>query len=372
MSNAQKLSGEEPVLLNEPQVLCCSFIEINYRLTEDCCVEVDIFNPFCTYPRIVFEQFDPVSMTYKVKKVQSGWKLRDTVISLWTLQLPLVLSMSSCPGCEIRIHYVTRDNCAGKQELQILRMEQLNPSCWSCPDDSIYSESIKFVIATNAMNFRPNIEDNCDTTWRVGMGACWTSWEYYQLRRVWNEFSHNNPGGEWVIVTDTITVMEVCDSTACCFNQITVCRTSEGINISIDSTSTAILACLSAFSRNQWGLPVFCLPVCHWLDAISGYYGFSIGKRNIDNSKLWNSNYKISSDIYNDNLNIQIYSDTRKRAIIFIYDLLGNQIYAEEIITQIGATKHTIELTTFITGLYIYTITIDDRIIKSDKFIYLK
>ena len=139
------------------------------------------------------------------------------------------------------------------------------------------------------------------------MGSCWTSWDYYQLRRVWR-WSNINPWGEWVIVTDTITVMEVCDSTACCFHEITVCRLlTGGIDISIDSTSTSFQTCALAVSRNIWDLPVSCFPACHWLDSISGHYDPPIiGKRNIENSELWNSNYVVSSEVYNGNLNIQI------------------------------------------------------------------
>ncbi|MBS4000678.1 MAG: T9SS type A sorting domain-containing protein [Desulfobulbaceae bacterium] len=543
---SQELEGKkDPVLLADPQVLCCPSIEVNYTLDEDCCADIDIFNPLCDSARVEIQYFDPTSMSWVTKHVENPmtsylnfklcpeyyrttmefrvtffnlktnstycstyweegtnvftfevnleqccscpeeetnswftftaqpdpecpdsckvvlnldipdsvscykyyvyaipqlniWEETPRLIenelisqftaclgpgesiyamaalmidpydytsanyclleavaicdttglpvelpklnppcevscpdSLWTLQEPLFLPMTSCTDCLIKIHYVTRNNCNGKQELQILRMEKLGP-CWGCSDEAIYEESLKFTIATNAMDFEPTEAPNCDTTWRIGMGSCWTSWDYYQLRRV-RRWSNINPWGEWVIVTDTITVMEVCDSTACCFHEITVCRLlTGGIDISIDSTSTSFQTCALAVSRNLWDLPVFCLPVCHWLDDIGGFYGFIIGKRNIDNNELRYGAYEVNTVVNNGNLIIQINSDARKQAKIIIYDLLGNQIYAEEIHTHIGTTKNTIELTNFKTGFYVYAITIDDKLIKSDKFIYLK
>ncbi|MCO5250489.1 MAG: T9SS type A sorting domain-containing protein [Candidatus Kapabacteria bacterium] len=291
--------------------------------------------------------------------------------SAWTTYTDVFSMGSPCSACLIYVEYVAR-RCNGKQELQIVRFFTPHlPNCIGCPDDVIYSEAIKYIINKNAMNFEPREEEDCDTTWRVGVGSCWATWEYYQYIMKWQDNGPSGPG--WVSVLDTIVVREVCDSVQCCFDIVTVCRLSEdAIDISIDSVSNRFVNCDFQSKLTYSGLFVFCTPACNWLDSLEGEYQYILGKENIFEDTNPSSEFIINSYTLNENIVFEIQSQKSTDVDIRIYDLLGNLIIAKTTRTSTRLSEHKIDLTQFQSGTYIYSVVIGSKLIKSDKFIYLK
>ncbi len=293
--------------------------------------------------------------------------------SAWTAYTDYFRMGLPCPACYVAVEYVAR-TCNGKQELQIVRFYTENQFfCSGCSDDEIYSEAIKFIINKNVMNFEPDAVDECDTTWRIGVGSCWATWEYYQYIMKWQEDGPSGPG--WVSVLDTIVVREVCDSVQCCYDIITVCRLpGDGIDISIDSVSNRFVNCDFQSKLTYSGNLVFCTPACHWLDSLEGeYYVPPITEKDIINESFNGFNeFKINTYTLNENIVFEIQSQTTSDVDIKIYDLLGSLIFTKTIRTSTRLSEHRFDLSKLQTGTYVYSVTIDNKLIKSDKFIYLK
>ncbi|MBS3999298.1 MAG: T9SS type A sorting domain-containing protein, partial [Desulfobulbaceae bacterium] len=313
-----------------------------------------------TVPHIEFPEIDPPCS-------------EECPDSAWTKYTDVIPIGLPCPDCYVKVDYIAR-TCNGKQELQITRFFTNNTFyCSDCSDDVIYSRAIKYIINKNDMNFKPNIPDECDTTWRVGVGSCWATWEYYQYIMKWQDAGPSGPG--WVSVLDTIVVREVCDSVQCCYDIVTVCRLAEGgIDISIDSVSTRFINCLFKSKLTYSGLLVFCTPACHWIDSLEGPYNFPyIIEKNstLENFDYYND-YKISAYTLDENLVFEIQSLSSANADIRIYDLLGNLIITKAINISSSRGVHKVDISKLQTGTYVYSVTIDNKLIKSDKFMYLK
>lgn len=312
-----------------------------------------------TVPNIEFPEIDPPCS-------------EECPDSAWTAYSDYFRIGSPCPACYVTVEYIVR-TCNGKQELQITRFYSNNTFyCSGCSDDLIYSRALKYIINKNDMNFEPREEEDCDTTWRIGVGSCWATWEYYQYIM---KLQDGPSGPAWVSVLDTIVVREVCDSVLCCYDIVTVCRLAEGgIGISIDSVSTRFINCLFKSKLTYSGLLVFCTPACHWLDSLEGPYNFPyiIEKNSILEKFDYFNDYNISAYTLDENLVFEIKSQTTNDFDIKIYDLLGNLIITKTIRTSTGLSKLRIDLSKLRTGTYIYSVTLDNKLIKSDKFIYLK
>lgn len=222
------------------------------------------------------------------------------------------------------------------------------------------------------MGFEPLVPDSCDTTWEVGISSCWGTYTYYEWILKWQEPGPSGPGG-WVEVLDTVIVRIICDTLNCCFKKITVCRDSNSVTIQVDSTYGTGDYCFTSLQFPPLEPPLFCVPACNWLDSLEGdYQPLIIGKQ------VQSPNYYLIDDItvrtylQHDKFNLEFESIRSARITISLYDYLGNTIFNNTLRLSSGIAHYSVDLTHFINGTYIYTITLDNRIIKSDKFIYIK
>jgi hypothetical protein len=63
MIMSQELNGKDPVLLADPMIICCTSIDVSYTITEDCCINIVISNPYCWKTGVRFD-----SMNFKRRR----------------------------------------------------------------------------------------------------------------------------------------------------------------------------------------------------------------------------------------------------------------------------------------------------------------
>ncbi len=274
--------------------------------------------------------------------------------------------------CEVNVEYVTR-TCDGLQQIQVLAFWSDNTWwCSGCPDSVLYMEALKKIIYDNEMQFKPLEPDSCDTTWEIGISSCWGTYIYYEWIMKWQEPGPSGPGG-WVEVLDTVVVRIICDTLNCCFKKITVCRDTNSVTIQVDSTYGVGDFCFPPLQFPPLESPLFCAPACNWLDSLEGdYQPLIIGKQVLTPNYYQVDDILVRTYLQHEKFNIEFESARSANITISLYDYLGNAILSKTLRLSSGVSNYSFDLTPLVSGTYVYTISFDNRIIKSDKFIYIK
>jgi hypothetical protein len=281
------------------------------------------------------------------------------------------LELQTCPGCIIRVYYTWRKACFTYQDLQILKIQLLTPACNNCSMSSIYKEALVRIIQINPMNFDPKYNnDSCSTIWRIVQGECWASW--ISMRWVTNgETSY------W----ETITEWELCDSSECCLQPLTVCRYSWGIRIIPGQMINEVDTCINIFSTNMWGDTVYCEPKCEWLLNLTGDYNyiqylFITNPHDFEMTSLIFNNIAdmigIKTSITSTNLNIYVRSLKTATIEVKIYDILGNFIINMNNQILKGENRNSVDISNLISGIYVYSIFIDGKNAHTGKISVIK
>jgi hypothetical protein len=298
----------------------------------------------------------------------------------WDSYPPLHYTSSRCPNCDITVYYKARYAC-GLQDIQILRIQK-GPMCFSsCTDEMVYQDALGAIIYTDAMGFDPqNGIPGTSTMWRVISGSCWADWTKYILD------SNNN-------VIDSVAISEPCYQSICCIEPITVTRFADNsVQLTVQNSNyDDSLDCKDAYTWNPYtDDSLFCHPVCHWIPRINNFnwggvtggvsnpgtivitpYNPGTQKIITNQNTIPNDDdlnyYAINTYQTSNNLNINIKSSLEKEMILKIFDLNGKEVKSINYQLNKGLNTYSIDLSQFITGIYIYSISIDGFNLKANK-----
>lgn len=296
----------------------------------------------------------------------------------WIKQEDIVVELDNCPGCYINISYWARVACGVWQDIQITSIEKFNilglpnpNSCNACDDAEVYRLALKAIIAKNAMGFKPSwsdIEKNganpCSTIWRASKASCWARWQYFEY----------SPTSQLIKL---ITINKPCNSD-CCLRQIKVCRISETEVIVED------LGVIFTYNECQLMIPipvppfgVDCLYSCDIVNGMNeGYlYKKSFNEENIKESLSRNSAnlfLEINVTQNNEYLNVHIDKTNGQSVEIGVFDINGTKVLSNNFNLNVSTNSFNINLTSLISGTYVYSVIINGIIVKSNTFIIVK
>ena len=267
---------------------------------------------------------------------------------------------SICSGCEISAEYTSRLACPQQyQDLQITNLELSTPGCDNCDIADLYGEAMRAIIQENIMNFEPQGVGDCSTIWRIGMGGCWSKSKIYVFE----------PGQP----LDSSVTWYQCDSSDCCYQSYEVCRDSSG---GITATATGDPTIVDCENKTHWFDP--CEAKCNWLQSVEGYFGADGGSgthgkqgglyHNLDQKYTVGLNIKKM----NNALYFEFKSGMGNDGKIKLYDLEGNILDSKSF--NINSKNHIEELRLngYNTGVFLYSIEIEGRQIKSGKVSIVK
>ncbi len=278
----------------------------------------------------------------------------------------LSIPLSSCPGCSVKVHYAARTNCDSLQQLEILRIEYLNPNvCFYCANETaIMQEALTHIIAKNDMKFEPGeSQSGCDTTWQIGNGSCWATIPSYYFKKpiIYNPM---DPIAGFTL--DSIMVKEKCDSVDCCFQKFRVCKSGNFYSIWPLETNNTPALCGYKIKTDPLGSLFPCEPHCEWLqfDTLI-YWPTGIPNKNVisNHKKTQNFNYFYvnNNTLYFENLK------KLQSAQLTIYDLLGNRIMNFNLINN--NISNEIDLNILSNGVYFIILSNEECILQTDKFL---
>ena len=281
--------------------------------------------------------------------------------STWKYYGPIELSPSSCPGCELKVYFKARKRCDGIQQLEILRIEYFPPFCYNCSLWSIMRQSLLQVIRENPMEFKPLEDNQCDSTWQVGVGSCWaTLYEYYLRIPLPDPTNyHINP------FVDSVLVSQKCDSVDCCLMPYVVCKYPNHIRVSSGISLNDPLMCDYKSLKDIWGNYHLCYPNCEWMmfDTVILNNEIIELNRNIDSE---HKSIKISDyHIHNNKLTLNSEKSNEVKTFI-IYDILGNQIKEESLNNTCYNMEY--DLHDLPAGVYFFILRDKDGIVQTGKF----
>lgn len=122
---------------------------------------------------------------------------------------------------------------------------------------------------------------------------------------------------------------------------------------------------------NSVGELIPCIPACDWNANLYGYYEFreEPAKRSIEfeYSKLPNT-YGVRVFNFDNLLKIQVRMNESNSVSIKTFDLIGNQVDNQIFKCHNGENELRVQ-SNLPTGVYIYTIEVNQKLIKSDKFL---
>jgi hypothetical protein len=278
----------------------------------------------------------------------------------------LTIELDNCPECYILSYYRTRVNCDDEQEIELSALIY-GQTCYYCPytEDVIFKEVIEKIIKNNKMTFKPlNIEE-CDTTWRIGIGTCWAWVRYYYYKVKWEIEIDPSTGLTRLkisLIPRSFLIHKKCNETECCTLPVEVCRDlNNEIIITPRSLPESWDICNPMFIFDFWMRSSICEPKCHWFNVFNPH---TIIEPKGDNN-LNNHNYDISSTKEE---NIK----QNTEATIIIYDLIGRQVLSRQIAINNDETESILRISDLISGIYRYIIMIDGKVVKSDKIIITK
>lgn len=288
-------------------------------------------------------------------------------------QQDLMVELENCPGCFINIKYYSRHACNIWQDIQITGIEKFNGgnnspyNCDACSDAEIYRQAVKAVIAHNKMGFMPlTSTDPCSDIWRVSKASCWATWE---------KLVYNNDH----TLVKKVTINKPCNND-CCLRRMRVCRLEDG---SVEVKDLGIIADYND-CKNQVYIqpepPFHTLECKYTCDMLDNMYEIYKPKKQIEPSikEFYFNNYPNSLII---NLNVSqsnnyfrvlVDESNASNISINIYNLAGELIANLDRKIELGMNNYDIDINNYLSGTYLYSITIDGINVKSGKFNIVK
>lgn len=275
----------------------------------------------------------------------------------------------ACPGCSVTVTYTFRTACPEQfQDLQILEIEWPDGSaCDNCFIEDIFESVAAGIIALSneaPMNFEPENVPDCSQQWRIAHAGCWGKEHLYYI---------SNGNG----ILQEVVNWHACPCDAgdcgCCYQKLEVCRTAyRTVDITPIGSPYNQGVCTDSIVGDD-GQSFECIPSCSWAGQIDGEYGpiedgigtGGSGKLASDYGRLL---HKIKYTHINDILEISLHTANASTAKIKIYDLAGNFIESKTYSVSTGMNYLRLNTSTYNSGTYIYTLTIDGNELNSDKF----
>lgn len=298
----------------------------------------------------------------------------------WKKQLPFERNIPGCnPNCKMRVYYSTREaTCYDpiRYDIQVTRIELFssNPSsspnaCNGCviPDKELNKLAVLSIIWRNVMEFEPD-KYECDTNWRVIQASCWTQIPIPQ----WG--TPEAPTPYYMLVP--------CQESGCCAVSIEVCdyvsfksitQISEVYRESIDCNSTYFN--YYDFGSNQLASSQ-CHDVCEeWLNEINSPSYVEYEKLLLEDKKEESNNFSdfnilISNDYKN--LKLKINSNNNSNLKIKVFNLLGEEILANELKVKEGFNQFDINTNNLNSGVYLLSIFYNSQLLMNDKFLIVR
>jgi len=321
---------------------------------------------------------------------------------------------------DVTAEYYYRDAC-GFQDIQITKLAiTIKPSDPPLPADlrskaeeKIYAKMIEKIIYVNKMQFKPKDEDlkkgagsKCDTTWRVTMGSCWAEVPYSLIPqpnyndivfkpKYTGDFGTNNlilfadplldahfkefPTDMYLITN----YKKRCENAECCVQQFKVCKLRNDLDsieqrfFPLDSVYNFV-DCLNVFTTYVNWLTGFsylkkCDPMCDWLSQLIPLIcDPSTGKISILNNNSDYIKYNIKDYFGKNEVRISMEFDSEAEVEVIFFNTSGQYMETKKFTSTKGTNNITINTSDYNTGAYFYTIIINNKMIKSNKFIITK
>ncbi|MFH1052623.1 MAG: T9SS type A sorting domain-containing protein [bacterium] len=294
------------------------------------------------------------------------------------------IDAGDCVNCKIFVNYKYRQACdSAFQDLQITKIEKICDTLGcELSNDSLYKLAVKKVAAQNDMDFEPkwpkdSTADSCSNIWRVSQYSCWFHWIYFDYipPRVTPNGSISQE--KWI----NVDIYDSC-SASCCARLFQVCRQGEKeITMTDLGPYSEGDSCEGLLSPNPWAftendpdsLP--CYFTCDFLKDIQ-----EINQGNIpeiatpeteeenDFQQKGNSVFGILYDYYDNNiLKIYVKETNGSNIDIKIYNLQGELLFAKSENLNKGLNSIFIDISSLLSGVYLYNISIDGINIKNAK-----
>ena len=276
--------------------------------------------------------------------------------------------LTNCPGCFIEVTYTWRKACNYWQDIQILEIEfPAGSPCANCFIEDIYETALAGIIglSNQTIGFEPFEYPDCSTQWRVANTGCWGKEHlYYQVGSsgVTREVVRWHPC--------------VCVDCNCCLQQLQVCRTSATeVTITPIGPPTMQGTC-TGFVVGDNSQIFYCIPACEWAGQVNGVYNIPIvdgigthGKISAETDIL---EHRIITNFSNDKLDIELHTKSAKSAILNIYDINGNLVAEDNYPVLTGLNIFHFNTNGFISGTYLFALTVDGEKLFNDKFVIVR
>lgn len=251
-------------------------------------------------------------------------------------------------GCIVRVWYTWRHACYTYYDIQIVKIQTLNPACTIFSDRQIFELSFKMVIEIGRMMFPPGLNE-CNVNWRISIASCWIRW-------------HIITGGQSVLI------WLPCYGTGCCYQPFEVCRGA-------DRKITVLRALGDPYPAQNcdgaWS-PVpdqTCRPICDWI-YFEHYYGLTLpknGNKNFTDNTNDENYLEIASFENQKVLNIKVRTKSKQKYVIQIIDVYGNVLIEQRgEIESFDEEQIQIKIDGLKSGLYFYNILFNGSIIFND------
>jgi hypothetical protein len=296
------------------------------------------------------------------------------------------IDSGACTGCLLTIFYKHRKTCGNWQDLQILDMELTCPDSILCNSsaDEIYQLAVKMVISQNDMDFEPKwttIEqggDTCNIQWRISQVSCWTDYfvsnvpiEKIEKDKDPTPLSDPDPS-PWIRTGWTI--YEPCNED-CCARRFEVCRYDDStVTIKDLGPLSGTGDCDTVYSHSNQ-----CYNVCDFLkdfDELSPKIPIIHepeleGSNILDTLKSVNDNLLL---VYFDQMNFKVLLNNTESSIIdiSIYNFTGRLTINKTQHLISGRNLIELDISSFISGVYTYSITSDGILFKTGKFYVIR
>jgi len=238
------------------------------------------------------------------------------------------------------------------------------------------------VIAQNDMEFEPSWykiqnegADTCNIQWRISQVGCWTDWVYDPLAPIIEQKKPRTQDGIGTNPNLRWTIYEPCDTTICCARQLEVCR------YGIDSVSIRDLGLLTESGVDcdtVYAYPprtaLQCYNVCDYLESFNELYPkipeFN-GELHLDT--IQNAPNNLIIVYYDQNFLQVIYDNNNESNLdVSIYNYTGKLTINKTQRMISGRNSIDVDLSSLISGVYLYGIVSNGILVKTGKFQIIK
>jgi hypothetical protein len=254
-------------------------------------------------------------------------------------------------GCIIRVYYTWRHACNTWYDVQIVRIETLNPLCNAYSDKQLLDSAFKKVLEFNRMGYPP-APGNCDLNWRITTASCWSTWT--------------------IIVTgQEFKVLLPCTGAGCCYQPYQVCRDlANKITITPLGEPWAAVNCSSAIPPT-YPPGLTCQSICEWL-WIDDYHPGLIKPNEDGTQNLPASTIQINTYANGESLELLVNSVEKGNFTIIIADVYGKSFLKESGVVENSSTPINIDTSKLISGNYIYDVYMNGNLLYSGKLSIVK